>query len=212
MWPMATILDRVRQGTLSSLKKVLLDSTNSEPFNTLVRSRLSTAPNAPMISHHSDENKTKTADLTTIYRQYVSGSPAMPPISFPPLTHLQPLASHLPSMLLLQGLCTCYSFALNTLPLNISRPTPSFHLDLCSNVSSPITTPSFWKKKKSHVLSFQFSCSLATYSALYFFTAPLTAWHSITYLFVYCLPLPLKPMLHEDEGFVALFTALSPCA
>lgn len=148
MWPMATILDRVRQRTLSSLKKVLLDSTNSEPFNTLVRSRLSTAPNAPMISHHSDENKTKTADLTTIYRQYVSGSPAMPPISFPPLTHLQPLASHLPSMLLLQGLCTCYSFALNTLPLNISRPTPSFHLDLCSNVSSPITTPSFWKKKK----------------------------------------------------------------
>lgn len=136
-----------------------------------------------------------------IYRHYVTRSPAMSPVSFPLLTQLQPLVSHIPSMLLLQGLCTCYSFALNTLPLNISWLTPSFHLDLCSNVSSPTTTTSFWKR--SHVLSFQFSYSLATYSALYFFTAPLTVWHSIhIYLFTASPTKTHAPWRQRLCGFV----------
>lgn len=52
-----------------------------------------------------------------VYRHYVTRSPAVPPISLPSLTQLQPLVSHIPSKFLPQSLCACFSCALNVLPL-----------------------------------------------------------------------------------------------
>ena len=135
------------------------------------------------------------------------------PISFLPLTQLQTMVSNIPRLLLLRGLCICYSLCLEHFPLNnhMAHSSTSFRSLLKCFLSYNYSI--FLKKEScslppTQLLSSHLFCSR-------FLTALFTA-HSITYLFAYCLTLPLKPMLHDDKGF-AVFVhcsiplCLEPC-
>lgn len=100
----------------------------------------------------------------------------------------------------LRGFAVAVPSVLNTFPLNnhMAHSLTSFR----SLLKSPLSHHYFIDFKGVMSSPSTPSHSLTTYSALYFFTALLIAWHSIIHLFVFCLPLPLEHLLHENKDCV----------